>query len=215
MLWLLCSRFALFISVVVPIRAGLGRLLQNMGCSRGIPKDKARWLVLFQTYRPSFLHGSWRGRAWGSWGNLEVGGCVSPCRSRAANEAMGVAARMKRKRNCHAQQISNLGNSSLQDNGVDTNTTCGLGSRWIRGGNWIQSHHLRLMHAVITEIKVVPVSQEQGRRWHPSKRLPGEAGGGNPWWAEKAGTTGDCLYTCIPLAYCKSISLELLSKLHR
>lgn len=214
MLSLPCSRFALFIGAVVLVKAGLGCLLQNVGCSRGIPKDKARWLVLFQTYRPPFLHGSWRGRAWESWGNPEAGGCVSLYRNGTVKEAMGAAARMKTKRNCHAQQLSNPGNSSLQDNGVDTNTTCGLGSRWVREGNWIQSHHLRVMHAVITEIKVVPVSQEQGRRWHPSERLPGEAGGGNSRWAEKAGTTGGCLYTCTPLAYCKSISLELLSKLH-
>lgn len=70
------------------------------------------------------------------------------------------------------------------------------------------------MPAVITELKVVPVSQEQGRREYPSKRLPGEVGGGTLRRAEKAGTATDCLYTCTLLAYCMSIRLEVLSKLH-
>lgn len=70
------------------------------------------------------------------------------------------------------------------------------------------------MRAVITKINEVPASQEQGRRQHPSERLPGEAGEETLRRAEKADTAGDCLYTCTLLAYCKSISLEVLSKLH-
>lgn len=70
------------------------------------------------------------------------------------------------------------------------------------------------MCAVIIKINTAPVSQEQGRRQHPSKRLPREAGRGNLPWAEKAGPARDCLDTYTLLAYCKSIRLGVLSKLH-